>query len=238
MKRFLKEQLLNIVFLVLIVAGALTIYFLSRAQQTPDASGSNEAAESTATPDSNSASSDESDAAASPSAAADEARRPKGVPEAVFKTYLSTSELFDAAVSADDPHVWTLVYGEDPPVNIALQYTVDDDAVSSLELAFSLPPEYDEKSESGIERYLAQAEGRLNEARAKAVRALLPELLPACDLNDVLSNASIRIWAEETLRISSADDDYTQKSDGCTFYAYQIQHDERDVLVCLLILDQ
>lgn len=34
MKQFLRKQLLNIVFLALIVAGALTIYFLSRAEHS------------------------------------------------------------------------------------------------------------------------------------------------------------------------------------------------------------
>ena len=222
MKQFLRKQLLNIVFLALIVAGALTIYFLSRAEH------STTSAEQTASP---------TPAAATPSPTTSAPLRPKGVPEHVFTTHLSASELFDAAVSADDPHAWELTCGEQPRVTTTLTYTLDGGSVSSLELAFLLPPEYDAKSKSTIEQYLAKSEDRVREAREEAVRALLPDLLFACDRNDALSPANVRIWTEEALNISSADDDYTQKDDGCTFYAYQMQRDGRDVLVCLFFLE-
>ena len=69
-----------------------------------------------------------------------------GVPESVFATHLATSELFAAKRSATDAQSWTLTYGEQPPVDVGLQYTVDDGAISSLELSFLLPPEYNSKS--------------------------------------------------------------------------------------------
>ena len=222
MKQFLRKQLLNIVFLALIVAGALTIYFLSRAEHTAAS------AERVASP---------TPAAATPAPTASAPLRPKGVPEHVFTTHLSASELFDATVIADDPHSWELTYGEQPRVTTTLTYTLDGGSVSSLELAFLLPPEYDAKSKSTIEQYLAKSKGRVREAREEAVRALLPDLLSACDRNDALSPANVRIWTEEALNISSADDDYTQKDDGCTFYAYQMERDGRDVLVCLFFLE-
>ena len=176
---------------------------------------------------------------ASPSAAqpTPTAAEPKGVPEAVFTSHLMTSELFDAAASADDPRAWSLTCGGEPGVTADLVYTVDGGAISSLELRVPFAPEYDAKSESSIERYLAEAEDRTEQARADAIRALLPDLLPACDRNDALSRASVRIWTEEALNLSSEEDDYTQKQGGCTFYAYRMQRDGRDWLVCLLFFE-
>ena len=255
-EQFLKKQLLNIVFLVLIVGGALTVYFLARAEQpnkklntspaaaatAPTAGASSQTNESAASGSENSVPSDASaavgdTAAISPSPSA-EYKRVVGVPESVFTTHLAMSELFDAKRSATDPCSWTLTYGEQPPVEVGLQYTVDDGAISSLELSFLLPPEYNAKSESTIEQYLAKSVGKMTAAREEAIRALLPDLLPACDQNDVLTRASVRIWAEETAQISSDKDDVRDKADGCTFYAYKIQREDRDVLVCLFVLEQ
>ena len=234
MKRFLQKQLLNIVFLVLILAGALTIYFLSRAESSAAVTS----AGTTASPqERQTGSASATPPSTVPTATASEPARPKGVPEAVFTTHLSASDLFSAQASEDDSRFWTLTYGETPSVTATLRYTVDGGAVSSLEFAFSLPPEYDASSKSTIEQYLAESKDRVREAREEAVRALLLDLLPACDRNDVLSRASVRIWVEETLRIADEDDDYTQKSDGCTYYAYQMQREGRDILVCLFFLD-
>lgn len=256
-EQFLKKQLLNIVFLVLIVGGALTVYFLARAEQPnkrlntspataaaaptakASASQANEAAssenEDSVPGDASAASGDTAAVSPSPSA---EYKRVVGVPESVFTTHLATSELFDAKRSTTDPCSWTLTYGEQPPMEVGLQYTVDDGAISSLELSFLLPPEYNAKSESTIEQYLAKSVGKMTAAREEAIRALLPDLLPACDQNDVLKRASVRIWAEKMTQISSEKDDVRDKADGCTFYAYQIQREESDVLVCLFILEQ
>lgn len=263
-KQFLKKQLLNIVFLVLIVGGALTVYFLARAEQSDKKLNTSSPAAAAAAPTAAAATSQTNKAAASEnedsapgdaSAASDgsvagedtaaispspsaEPKRVVGVPESVFATHLATSELFDAKRSATDPCSWTLTYGEQPSMEVGLQYTVDDGAVSSLELSFLLPPEYDAKSKSTIEQYLAKSAGKMTAAREEAIRTLLPDLLPACDQNDALTRASVRIWAEEMAQISSEKDDVRDKADGCTFYAYQIQREESDVLVCLFVLEQ
>lgn len=263
--QFLKKQLLNIVFLALIVGGALTVYFLARAEQSkaqlntsPAAAAAAPTAEASATQTNEASSSQTNEAAASgnedsvpgdasaaggdtaaisPSPSA-EPKRVVGVPEDVFTTHLQTSDLFDAKRSSTDSCSWTLTYGEQPPMEVGLQYTVDDGAVSSLELSFLLPPTYDTKSKSTIEQYLAKSVGKITAAREEAVRALLPDLLPACDQNDALTRASVRIWAEKMAQISSSKDDVQDKADGCTFYAYQIQREESDVLVCLFVLEQ
>ena len=235
--QFFKKQLLNIVFLVLIVGGALTVYFLARAEQPKSQVHASASPAATANPQAEAAA--PGDAAASPSpSSTPERKRVEGVPEDVFTTHLATSDLFEAKRSATDPNSWTLTYGEQPPVETTLQYTVDDGKISSLELAFLLPPKYDAKSESTIEQYLSKSEGKVSAAREETVRALLPDLLPACDLNDALSSADVRIWTEEMLRISSEKDDYRDTAGGCTFYAYQIQREGSSVLVCLLVLEQ
>ena len=218
-KQFLKKQLLNIVFLALIVGGALTVYFLARAEHTtkqlntssPAAAAATSRAEAAASGNEDSVPDDASAATPSPSA---ERKRVVGVPESVFTTHLETSDLFDAKRSATDAYSWTLTYGEQPPVETSLQYTVDDGSVSSLELSFLLPPTYDAKSKSTIEQYLAKSVGKVTAAREEAVRALLPDLLPACDQNDALTRASVRIWAEKMAQISSDKDDVQDKADG------------------------
>jgi len=223
MKRLLSRQLLNIVFLALIVAGALTVYFLSRGSLSR--SSMEAAASFTASP------------AASPTVYRSAAPRAQGVPKAVFTTHLAASELYRATVSADDPNLWTLCYGEQPGIESTLQFTVDGGAVSSLELSFPVPPEYDAESESAIERYLAGARDEILETRAEAVRAILCDLLPASDLNGVLSQARVRLWAEKSLQIDSRNDDYSQSDGGCSFLAYQSLQDGNEVLVCLFFLE-
>ena len=237
LKQFFSKQLLNIVFLVLIIGGALAVYFLARAEQPRSQVRASTYPAATANPKAEAAAPGNA-AASSSLSPTPEQKRVEGVPEDVFTTHLATSDLFEAKRSATDPNSWTLTYGEQPPVETTLQYTVDDGKVSSLELAFLLPPKYDAKSKSTIEQYLSKSEGKVSAAREETVRTLLPDLLPACDLNDALSRADVRIWTEEMLRISSEKDDYRDEADGCTFYAYQIQREGNSVLVCLLVLEQ
>ena len=225
MKRLLSKEFLNIVFLVLIVAGALTIYFLSRSDPSQSlANGSTTPTQAT-TP------------SASPGESQRAAPRPQGVPEAVFTTHLASSELFHATADASDPRFWTLSCGEQPEVTGTLQFTVDGGAVSSLEISAPMPPEYDGKSDSTIEQYLAGARDRIVEARADAIRTILCDLIPASDLNGVLSAASVRLWTEKALQIDSKNDDYNQKAEGCSFLAYQSLQEGQDVLICLFFLE-
>jgi len=151
----------------------------------------------------------------------------------VFATHLAASELYRATASENDSRFGTLCFGEQPEVTASLQVTVDGGAGSALELTFPVPPEYDEDSDSAIERYLASARGELVEARAEAVRTILCDLLPASELNDVLSKASVRLWAEKSLQLDSRDDDYSQSDGGCSFLAYRTLCDGQDALVCL-----
>ena len=97
MKQILSKQLTNIVFLVLIVAAALAIYLLSRAESAPGAPIFG-AVTATPTP--------------SPTPLASETPKPRGIAESIWKTHLETSESFTANSSRVDPYAWTLHVGK------------------------------------------------------------------------------------------------------------------------------
>lgn len=212
MKRFLAKQFLNIVFIVLIVAAALTIYFLSRSEK--------ETTSSTAAP---------TQAAATP--------EPKpvfsGIPESVFITHLESAESFHAERSKDGDRAWNITLGESPEVSATLIYTVDDGAVSSVELGVLLPSSQNKNSESSIERALAANAEEARAACNDAVRLLLCDLIPACDSEDALSAAQVRLWAENATQIQYMDDDYDDKRSGCQFLAYLTKKSDQNILVCV-----
>lgn len=213
MKRFLAKQFLNIVFIVLIVAAALVIYFLSRSEKQAAAAASPTPAETTAS-------------------AAKKAVF-SGVPESVLITHLESSEEYHAERVKDDDRSWVITLGESPEVTTSLRYTVDDGAVSSVELQIVLPAKLSKKSSSSIEQYLAENADAASVARDDAVRLLLCDLIPACDSEDALSPAQVRLWAEHAVQIKSASDDYDDKCCGCQFITYQTQQNEKTVLVCV-----
>lgn len=216
MRRLVSKQLINIVFLVLVMAAALTIYLLSRAQQnTPAASES------------------ASPAAASPSPATASAEPVfSGVPESVFITHLETGELFTAEQSASDTHVWTLCVDGTPPVEAELTYTVERGAVSSFVLNVPFPAAGSKKSGSAIDRYLAAKAEETTAAYREAVRLLLSDLMPVCDADDALAEASIRIWAEKAVGIEKDGDSFNDHEKTFSFLAYKAQCADGDYLVC------
>ena len=218
MKRFLSKQFVNIVFVVLIVAAALTIYFLSRSDLKTDSSAA-------------SAAPLEATASAVPEAVF------SGIPESVLITHLESAEAFRAERVEGEDRAWTLTVGESPEVTASLTYTVDNGAISSVELGVVLPAEQSKKSSSSIEQYLAANADQANAARDDAVRLLLCDLIPACDSQDALSPAQVRLWAERAAEIEDADEDYKDASDGCQFFAYQTLRDETNILVCVFFAD-
>lgn len=214
MKRFLAKQFLNIVFIVLIVAAALGIYFLSRSEKQA------EAAAASPTP-------------AEATASVTEEAVFSGVPESVLITHLETTEAYHAKRSKKDDRTWEITVGEGPEVAASLCYTIDDGAVSSVELQVKMPAKLSEKSTSDIEQYLIKNADKANAARYDAVRLLLCDLIPTCDSEDALSPAQVRLWAEHAVQIRSMNDDYDDKCCGCQFIAYQTQRDEQSILVCV-----
>jgi len=215
MQRLFSKQFVNIVFLILVVAAALTIYLLSRAQDTAAASQS------------------ASPAAAAPSPAAASAEPVfSGVPESVFVAHLETSDLYSAEQSASEARVWTLTVDGAPPTEAGLAYTVERGAVSSFVLNVPFPAEGSKKSGSAIERYLAANAEEAAAAFREAVRTLLTDLMPACDADDNLSIAGMRIWAEEATQIEKDDDNFDDRENAFSFLAYKTQRTDGDYLIC------
>ena len=247
MKQFISKQLTNIVFLVLIVVAALAIYLLSRAQSAPQS-----AANASPAP-----------AVSSPSTAASESPKPRGIPEAVLKSRLQTSEQYYARSSAAGPHTWILTRGKSPEIRATLLYTLQNGGVSSLELAFELPAAYDEKAKptatpkahgdkskatpkpnaeqqqakNTLEQYLQDGATEKADALEKTIRLLLSDLFPACDGQERLQETTARYWAEQAILLKKNGDKFEETVEGCRFQAYIAQQEDESRLVCSLYLD-
>ena len=223
MKQFFSKQLTNIVFLVLIVAAALTIYLLSRAESEPGAAIFGTV---TATP------------APSPSPLASETPKPRGIPESVWKTHLESSSRFTANGSQIDPHAWTLHVGKSNEVRARLFYSVENGCVSTLELSFKLPKAYKKSdSKSGIEKYRYEASVQQREDLKSAARMLLGDLFPTCDGEDRLQATTTRYWAEQALLLEKAGEDFEDTVEDCRFLAYITEQEKENRLVCCLFFE-
>ncbi len=218
MQSWLKKQLTNIVFLVLIVAAALTIYLLSRT--SPPAASATVRSDTPA-----------------PAPTASATAAPRGVPEAVFKTHLQSSELYQAEASPENNRAWTLAIGGSPEVGTQLLYAVDGGCVSSLEISFRLPRVYEDEGDTGIDRFLYEASQMQSDAVPDAVRVLLGDLLPASDAEDRLNVVTARYWAEQALLLEKQGDDFKDTQSGCRFIALRTERNDSDVLVCTLFFE-
>ncbi|NCB29478.1 MAG: hypothetical protein EOM63_06925, partial [Clostridia bacterium] len=133
MKQTLRNQLTNIVFLVLIVSAALAIYLLSRADGETAAQAATPGAAERAVESATPAPSSETDTKKS---------SVRGVPESVFTTYLATSEVFSAEKSRHHAREYALTYGDSPKTKATLIYEVIDGNLSSVEIDFPVLEEY------------------------------------------------------------------------------------------------
>lgn len=235
MKQTLRRELTNIIFLVLIVAAAVVIYLLSRAEsatQTPDTSP---------TPASETASKQTSEETESADASAptndpEESSTTRGVPESVFKTHLLSSELYAAAPVRNKPTTYTLIWNESEQAEVLLTFELRNGDLSSLEITFQLPEVFQGKPKSDIEKRLAEASESLASANNEVIPALLLDLLPASDAKDKLQQTSIRFWTEEAQRLKKVGDKFEDTLDGYHFIAYRKQGDVLQELVCILYL--
>ena len=207
-------------FLVLIVGAALTIYLLSRNTQ-----GSASAA--SASPDST--------PAASPAASV--TAKPHGIPESVFVTHLESNEVFTAARSDAGERTWTLTYGKSPAVTALLLYDAKDGYITTLEISFYLPAQYDDESKSTIEQYLSEASKAKSDALPNAVRTILSDLLPVCDAESRLSATTARYWAEEAIQLNKQGADFEDTQSDARFIAFRAARSDLNMLVCTLYLD-
>jgi len=224
MKQALRGQLTNILFLVLIVASALTIYFLSRAEN-----GNDSASAQAATPA-------VSAATATPSDAQQKKSSSRGVPESVFTTYLATTEAFTADKSRHGSRNYTLTSGESPEVSATLRYEVLEGNVSSVEVDVPVPAEYKKKGSTSIDNYLYENAGKQKQATSDALLAILGDLLPASDAKDELQLSSVRYWAEQAMLLKKAGDDFEDTLGGYHFLAYRSEEDGQEILISILYL--
>jgi hypothetical protein len=222
MKRIISKQLVNIIFIVLVVGAALSIYFLSHAQS--------ERADTPAspTPVSTDASSDN---------AGSSAYSLSGVPESVWLTHLESSDNFSATADPDVERAYSVSYGSAPTVTVQLSYTVDEGCVSSVELAFALPETDDYDSASSIEQFLASSDEAALDAQSDAVHVLLLDMIPACDAKDAVSISTVSLWVEKATQIQDEDDDYNAEENGVAFMAYRTQRKTVPVLICVFFMD-
>ncbi|NLI52997.1 MAG: hypothetical protein GX417_01585 [Clostridiales bacterium] len=230
MKHFLRRQLTNIVFLVLIVAAALTIYLLSRSEP---------AVSLEATPTVELAAMPSSTPVPSPTARAMQSG--KGVPESVWQTHLATSRLFSAKASRRDKRSLTLTYGASHDISAQLLYTVDNGCVSSFELSFAAPPQATPASKksnkSAIEQYLEENSKTEADKLQEAVLDMLSDLLPACDAESNITLTMARYWANQALSLEKNGDDFEDSQDGYRFLAYRATQSGEALLICSLYLN-
>jgi hypothetical protein len=205
MKQTLRRELTNIVFLVLIVAAAVVIYLLSRAEikaLTPEASPT-PAVENTSAQTSEDA---EETASAKSSEDGKNKSTTRGVPESVFETHILSSDLYSADQRGRNKHTYTLIWSGESKTEATLTYELLDGCVSSLELTFSLPEVFKGKPKNDVEKYVAEASENLSSANAEAIPALLTDLLPASDALGELQQTSIRFWTDEALLLKKPGD--------------------------------
>lgn len=235
MKQTLRRELTNIVFLVLIVAAAVVIYLLSRAEikalapdasptPTVEASASQAAAEAEAT------------ASIAPGEDQESKSTTRGVPESVFETHLLSSSLYTAEPKGGSKTAYTIIWEGDTTVEAALVYELIDGNLSSLEITFQLPEAFKGKPRNDIEKYLAKASENLSSANAEAIPALLTDLLPASDVKSELQQTSIRFWTDEAQLLKKPGDKFEDTQDGYHFLAYRRQGEQSQELVCILFL--
>ena len=219
MKQILQRQLTNIVFLVLIVAAALTIYVLSRSEKSTSLAVTPSAAQT-----------------ATPAATQQQKSATRGVPESVFATYLATNEVFSADKSRRDSREYALTYGDSPQIKATLSYEVLEGSLSSVEIDVPLPEQYKIKNPTDIEAYLEKASLELESALSDALLAIFSDLLPACDAKDELQLSSVRYWSEQAMQLKKVGDDFEDVLGGYRFLAYRSQGETQQELVCILYL--
>jgi len=235
MKQTLRRELTNIVFLVLIVAAAVVIYLLSRAEI---AALSPDATPTPAVENSSAQSGEDTEETTSSKSAEDEENKPttRGVPESVFETHVLSSDLYTADQSGRNKQTYTLTWNGESEMEATLIYELRDGCISSLELTFSLPEVFKGKPKNDVEKFLAEASENLASANAEAIPALLEDLLPASDALGELQQTSIRLWTDETLLLKKTGDKFEDTLDGYHFVAYRRQGESMQELVCILFL--
>lgn len=225
MKQTLHKELTNILFLVLIVAAAVIIYLLSRGE-----SGATKTSVQSAT---------ESASAQQPQEDTPEpVEKQPGVPEAVFETCLSSSEVVSSEAWDRTAHTYVVTYDKASQLKGTLRYELREGCISSVEISFLLPIKY----KTSVFRYPKALTYSANQALERALPDGLPDLLsdvmPAACEDDALHQSSVRYWAEQALLLKKTGDKFEDTEGSYRFLAYRSLDGTVQKLVCVLFLDE
>ena len=234
MKQTLRRELTNIVFLILIVASAVVIYFLSRAENGGQATTA--APEATAAQNAQTETTQEGqENSPEPTGKAEAKASSRGVPEAVFQTHIATSDLFSAKQKGRKRE-YELTYGSKETTTASMTYQLENGCIASLEFTFALPYTPDSKSKSEIDARLREIADEKTRALSDAVGDLLGDLLPAADAKDELQDSFVRYWSEQVMLLKKAGDDFKDTQGSYRFLAYRREGEVFPELVCVLYL--
>ncbi len=205
-------------FIVLVVAAALTIYLLSPVRRQnrrtlPLLAENSAAAEET--PRLN-----------------ERARFLRRAGGEVLLTHLLTAEAFSAEPAKDGDRAWILSVGESPTVEARFSDTVERGAVAGFELAFVLPASAS-KNRTATSTSNINANSRDRRRMSGAIQTLLTDLIPASDADDAIPETTVRLWAEKAPRSSGGRFVHRQAGGG-SFGAYVTQTFDGLTIVCTL----
>ena len=234
MKQTLRRELTNIVFIVLIVASAVVIYLLSRAENAEPATAT--APETTAAQNAQTEAAQTESTEMPESASEAEAKAStRGVPEVVFQTHLATSDLFSAKQNGHKKE-YEITYGDEETITANMTYQLENGSIATVEFTFALPYQPDSKSKSEIDARLREIAEEKTHVLSDAIGELLGDLLPAADAKDELQDSFVRYWTEQVMLLKKTGDDFKDTQGGYRFLAYRRDGDVFPELVCVLYL--
>lgn len=225
MKQTLHKELTNILFLVLIVAAAVIIYLLSRGESGAAKTSALGAAESSATQQVQ-------------ENTPEPVEKQPGVPEAVFETYLSSSEVVSSEAWDRTAHTYIVTYDKASQLKGTLRYELREGCISSMEISFLLPVKFKTSVFQYPKALIYSANQALERALPEGLPDLLSDVMPAACEGDALQQSSARFWAEQALQLKKTGDKFEDTESGYRFLAYRSQEGSVQKLVTVLFLDE
>ena len=224
MKQTLRKELVNILFLILIVAAAVIIYLLSRgeANSTQTASRIKDSSENMQK---------------AKKVTPEPIEKQAGVPEAVFETFLASSDVISAEARNRTENLYVITYDDASQLQGTLLYELREGCISSVEISFPLPVKFKTSQFRYPKALIYSANKALERALPKGLPEVLCEVFPAACEDDELQQSSVRFWAEKALVLKSVGAKFEDKESGYRFLAYRSQEGSAQKLVCVLFLD-
>ena len=223
MKQTLRREMTNILFVVLIVAAAVVIYLLSRAERgvansTVAAAQQSAVSASTPVPEN------------TPKPAT------RGVPEAVFLSHLETDQLFTAEAIPGQSNSYQLFFNESERIYATLRYELEQGLLSCVEIKFPLATEKKSSEITWLEKEIINTKQALVLLQTDVMQNILGDLFPVSVAKDELQQASVRYWVDQALLLKKDGDDFEDTQDGLRFLAYRNQGDTSHEMICVLFL--